>query len=114
LQPSSFSATTDTGADSNTGVMVVEGGNTTGGTNAFVIDGTGANNSRTGTIGTAVSTFTLFGEYNGASVSGANSTTTVAYVLILNNEPDATLKSNLRAFLTGSNFPGYTSNKLKP
>jgi hypothetical protein len=67
LQPSSFSATTDLGDNSVTTPILVEGGWTSGGTNAFVVEGTGGNNSRTGTTGNAITTFTLFGEYNGGA-----------------------------------------------
>jgi hypothetical protein len=112
LQPSSFNGTTDLGSDSNTNPMVIEG--CFRGTSAFSVDGSNGNNSRTGTTGSAVDRFTLFGERDGAGTSGANSNSTFAYALLLNNEPDSTLQTNLRSFVNGANFPGYTSNKMKP
>lgn len=92
------------------GMHFFEGGFTPSGTNALVVDGIGYNTGvASGSINAALDKVNIgywpfAGKLNMSFVHGA----------VIRRIPTAAELLQVRAFLTGANFPGYTNNTITP
>lgn len=101
------SATTTSGAATDTNRHLFECGMTASGTNELVIDGTGYNSTNGGTAADTLAVFDLFSIYG-----SFNGSFRAAVVLILNDAPTAQNLTDLRAAFKASTWVGYTGSSL--
>jgi hypothetical protein len=91
----------------NTSRHLFEIGWTAGGSNTIVVDGVGANGAQATALSTPINYVQLGAVRVPASFALGGA---LARVIVSNDEPSAQQKLDMRSYMSGPNFPGYTSN----
>lgn len=105
---SSGGSSNSTGNPFDTNKNLLEHGFTASGTNSLVVNGSGTNNSRTGTVNETMAQLALFADAGG----NTNSNIRIAWALVLKNEPSSGNATAIRNAAKSAMWIGYTSSSL--